>query len=149
MSLDFGDEGVAALIDDFPVPARLNKRDSLRGRGAFHGCLALPARQFTCTLKDLGLPEPLDGAARVVGQREHFVELDLRMHAVALDDPGEPRTAVERLRVIESCPLIDAAGPAALAPDEVFADQAAHLLEIGCDLVKVLSAGCVVDMRRQ
>src|SRR2546428_4633846 len=71
------------------------------------------------------------------------------MNPVAPDDPCEPRTAVDRLRVIEGRPLKDAPGPAALAPDEVFANQAPRLLEIGCDLVKVLSAGCVVDVRRQ
>src|SRR5207247_8384678 len=96
-----------------------------------------------------GLLEQLDGAPGVVRQREHFVELDARRHAVALDDPGEPGAAVERLRVLGGLPLVDAAGPAALAPDEVLADQAGDLPEAGRDLVEVLPARGVVDVGRE
>src|SRR6266446_1872858 len=70
------------------------------------------------------LLEELDGAPGVVGEGEHLVELDARTHPVALDDAVEPRSAVERLRVLERLPLVDTAGPAALAPDEVLAEQA-------------------------
>jgi hypothetical protein len=37
------------------------------------------------------LLEELDAAARVVRQRELLIELDLRAHAVALDDAVDPR----------------------------------------------------------
>src|SRR5580704_7328180 len=95
------------------------------------------------------LLEELDLSARVVGQREDLVELDLRVHAVALDDAVEPRPAVEDLGVLAGLPLVDASGPAPLAPDEVLADQSLHALEPRRDLVKVLAAGGVVDMGRQ
>ena len=36
MSPDFGYKGVAALIDDLPVPTRLNERDTFCGCRAFH-----------------------------------------------------------------------------------------------------------------
>jgi len=52
-------------------------------------------------------------------QREDLVELDLRAHAIALDDSVEPRPAVEDLGILASLPLIDASRAAALAPDEV------------------------------
>src|SRR4029077_13150935 len=78
-----------------------------------------------------------------------LVEFDLRAHAVALDDAVEPRPAVEDVGVRAGLPLIDASRPAALAPDEVLADQPLHALEPGCDLVKVLAAGGGVDVGRQ
>src|SRR5439155_3551815 len=46
----------------------------------------------------------------------------------------------------ERLPLIDAAGPAALAPDEVLADQALHRLEPGRVLVEVRAARVVVEV---
>src|SRR5262245_34014352 len=94
------------------------------------------------------LLEQLDRAPRVVSQREHLVELDLRMHAVPLDDPVEPRSGVEGLGGLKRLPLIDTTRPAAFAPDEVLADETVHSSESGCDLVKVLSAGLIVDVRR-
>src|SRR5713226_7497871 len=90
--------------------------------------------------------EPFDRAPCVVREREDLVELDLRRHAVALDDAVEPCPAVKGLGILERLPLIDAPCPAALAPDEVLADQALHLLEAGGDLVEVLPAGCAVDV---
>src|SRR5712691_3614153 len=36
MSADFGDKGVAALIDDLPVPTRLHKRNTFCRCSAFH-----------------------------------------------------------------------------------------------------------------
>src|SRR5438445_3331704 len=107
------------------------------------------SRTSTVGSAEHGLLDQLDGAPGVVRQREHFVELDARRHAVALDDPGEPGAAVERLRVLAGLPLVDAAGPAALAPDEVLADQAGDLPEAGRDLVEVLPARGVVDVGRQ
>src|SRR5512147_1499122 len=95
------------------------------------------------------LLEELDAAAYVVGQREDLVELDLRTHTIALDDAVEPRSTVEDLGILAGLPLIDAARPAALAPDEVLADQSLHVLEPGRDLVKVLAAGGAVDVGRQ
>src|SRR6267143_2079673 len=82
------------------------------------------------------LLEQLDGATRVVGQREHLVELDLRRHAIALDDPVAPGSAVEGPGVVERLPLVDAAGPAAFAPDEVLAEQTLRLPEPGSDRVE-------------
>src|SRR6266849_11129964 len=94
------------------------------------------------------LLEELDAPARVVGQREDLIELDLRAHAIALDDAVEPRAAVEDLGVLASLPLIDTSRPAALAPDEGLAEQSLHVLEPGRDLVKVRAAGGVVDVGR-
>jgi hypothetical protein len=88
-------------------------------------------------------------ATRVVGDREDLVELDLRLHAVALYNAVEPRSAVERLGVLDALPLIHASRPAAFAPDEVLAYQPLHLAEAGRDLVKVLATRGVVDLRRQ
>src|SRR5262252_6788006 len=99
-------------------------------------------------LPERWLLEQLDRAMRVVSQREHLVELDLRMHAVPLDDPIEPRSGIEGLRGLKRFPLIDATRPAAVAPDEMLADKTVHSSEPGCDLVKVLSACCIVDVRR-
>src|SRR5882757_5506419 len=96
-----------------------------------------------------GLLEELDLAACVVGHRKDLVELDLRVHAVALNDAVEPRPSVERPGVLDALPLVDAARPIAFVPDEVLADQALHLAEAGGDLVKVLAARGVVDVRRQ
>src|ERR1700681_536843 len=96
-----------------------------------------------------GLPEQLNPSARVVGHRKDLVEVDLWLHAVALDDALEPRPGVERLGVLEAIPLVHAARPAAFGPDEVLADQPRHLAEVGCDLVKVLAARGIVDLRRQ
>src|SRR5712691_6165176 len=96
-----------------------------------------------------GVLEPFDRAPCVVREREDLVELDLRPHAVALDDAVEPCPAVEALGILARLPLIDASRPAALAPDEVLADQALHLLEVRRDLVEVLPAGGVVDVGRQ
>src|SRR4029453_8097939 len=79
-----------------------------------------------CRRRGDALLEQLDGTARVVGEREHLVELDLRTHAVPLDDTVEPGTAIEAPGVFECLPLVDAAGPTALAPDEVLADQSLH-----------------------
>src|SRR3989441_2216621 len=95
------------------------------------------------------LLEQLDGATRVVGQCEHLVELDLRLNAVALDDRVAPGSAVEGPRVVERLPLVDAAGPAAVAPDEVLADQALRLAEPGSDRVEVRPARGGVDVSRQ
>src|SRR4029453_10811426 len=95
------------------------------------------------------LLEQLDRAPRVVGEREHLVELDLGAHAIPLDDAVETGAAVEALRVLQRLPLVDATGPAALAPDEVLADQALRLLEPRRNLVKVLSARRVVDRGRE
>src|SRR5438094_8097490 len=97
----------------------------------------------------LGGFEQLDRAPGVVGQREHLVELDLRLHAVSLDDAVEPRPAVKAPRVLEGLPLIDTPRPAGLAPDEVLAEQALHLPEPRGDLVEVRAAGGVVDVRRE
>src|ERR1700730_15215649 len=88
----------------------------------------------------------LDAAACVVGQREDLVELDLRVRAVALDDAVESRPAADRLGLLAGLPLIDATRPAALAPDEVLADESLHVLEPRRDLVKVLAAGGGVDV---
>src|SRR5262245_5369276 len=93
--------------------------------------------------------EPFDSAPGIVRQREDLVELDLRPHAVALDDAVEPRSAVKALGILERLPLIDASRPAALAPDEVLADQALHVLEAGRDRVEMLPARRVVDVRRK
>src|SRR5262245_26106046 len=68
------------------------------------------------------LLEQLDGAVCVVGEREHLVELDLRLHAVALDDPFEPRPGIEGLRIPKRLPLINAARPSPFAPYEVLAN---------------------------
>src|SRR5271156_5080380 len=96
-----------------------------------------------------GLLEQLNPSARVVGHRKDLVEIDLWLHAVALDDALEPRPGVERLGVLDAIPLVHAAGPAAFGPDEVLADQPRHLAEVGCDLVKVVPARGIVDLRRQ
>src|SRR3984893_1587038 len=96
-----------------------------------------------------GLLGEFDFAARVVGHRKHLVELDQRLHAVALHDAVPPWSGVERLGVFDALPLVHAARPTAFAPDEVLADQALHRAEAWCDLVKVLAACGVVDVRRQ
>ena len=96
-----------------------------------------------------GLLEKLNPSARVVGHRKDLVEIDLWLHAVALDDALEPRPGVECLGVLDAIPLVHAARPAAFGPDEVLADQPGHLAEVGCDLVKVLAARGIVDLRRQ
>ena len=49
---------------------------------------------------------------RVVGNTSGVEILDLRIHAVALADAGEPRPRIERLGVGARLPQIDAAGPA-------------------------------------
>src|SRR5262245_5876724 len=84
------------------------------------------------------LVEQLDGAPGVVRHREHFVEIDVGAHAVALNDSVEPWTGVEGLGVLERVPLVDAAGPPAVAPDEVLADEPSYLAKSRCDPVKVL-----------
>src|SRR5882672_9761197 len=66
-----------------------------------------------------------------------------------LDDAIEPRPAVKGLRVSERLPLVDAARPAAVAPDEVFADQALRLPEPGSDPVEVRPARGGIDVSRQ
>lgn len=53
-----------------------------------------------------GLLEEPDLAARVVGHRKDLVELDLRLHAVALHDAVEPRSGIERLGVLDALPLV-------------------------------------------
>src|SRR5882757_6922575 len=53
-----------------------------------------------------GLLEQLNSSARVVGQRKDLVEIDLWLHAVALDDALEPRPGVERLGVLDAIPLV-------------------------------------------
>src|SRR2546428_411265 len=73
------------------------------------------------------LLEQLDGATRVVGQCEHLVELDLRLHAIALDDRVAPGSAVEGPRVVERLPLVDAAGHW-LEPMPIFLD---YLKQVG------------------
>src|SRR5213596_907417 len=106
-------------------------------------------RSLPDCLSQRRLLEQLDGATRVVGQGEHLVELDLRLHAIALDDPVAPGSAVEGPGVVERLPLVDAAGPAAFAPDEVFADQTLRLPEPGRDRVEVRPARGDVDVSRQ
>src|ERR1700750_3144355 len=101
---------------------------------------------FSQSFGGSGLPEQLNLSARVVGHRENLVEIDLWLHAVALDDALEPRPGVERLGVFDTIPLVHAACPAAFGPNEVLADQPRHLAEVGCDLVKVLAARGVVDL---
>src|SRR5713226_3156598 len=94
-----------------------------------------------------GLLEQLHGAAGVVGDGEHLVELDVGVHAVALHDAVPPRTAVEGLGVLQGVPLIDAAGPSALAPDEVLADEPLGVAKARRDLVEVGAARRVDDVR--
>src|SRR6266478_6825939 len=65
-----------------------------------------------------GLLEQLNSSARVVGQRKDLVEIDLWLHAVALDDALEPRPGVERLGVLDAIPLVHAARPAAFGPNQ-------------------------------
>src|SRR5258708_5014141 len=95
------------------------------------------------------LLEQLNLAARVVCYRKNLVKIDLRLHAVALDDALEPRPGVERLGVLDALPLVHAARPAAFGPDKVFADQARRLAEVRRDLVKVLATRGVIDLRWQ
>ena len=49
MSADFGYKGVAALIDDLPVPTRLNKCDTFGSCRAFHdvALLLVPSRRMS------------------------------------------------------------------------------------------------------
>src|SRR6185295_3787496 len=65
--------------------------------------------------------DDLDRPCRVIGDREDVEELDLGLHAVALDDALAPRPRVKRVGVSARAPLVDAAGNAALAPDEMLA----------------------------
>src|SRR5262249_29601611 len=97
----------------------------------------------------LGLPEKLDLAACIIGDRKDLVEVDLRIHAVAFDNAVEPRPAIKGLGVLDALPLVDAARPAAFTPDEVLADQPLQLAKPRCDLVKVLAAFGITDVRRQ
>src|SRR5690349_868873 len=96
-----------------------------------------------------GFLEQLDLAARVVGHRKNLIKLDLRFHAVALDDAVEPRSVVERLGFFDALPLVYAARPSAFAPDEVLADQPPHLAKARRNLVKMRAARVVIDVRRQ
>jgi hypothetical protein len=93
--------------------------------------------------------EEFDLAARVVGDRKNFVKLDLRVHAATLHDAVEPWPTIERLGVLDALPLVDAPGPPAFIPNEMFADQAPHVTEAGCDLMKVLAARPIVDVWRK
>src|SRR5258705_11848482 len=96
-----------------------------------------------------GLLEQLNPSARVVGHRKDLVEIDLWLHAVALEDALEPRPGVERLGVLDAIPLVHAAHPAAFAPNKLLAEYPLHLVEVGCDLLKVLSARGLVATLRQ
>src|SRR4029077_13885766 len=75
--------------------------------------------------------------------------LDLRIHAVALADAGEPRPAVERLGVGAALPQIDAASPAILGINELLAYQPRHAAEAGRDVAEMLGAGVQINRWRQ
>ena len=89
-----------------------------------------------------------DAAFLIVGDAEYREELDLRLLTVALNDPLQPRPAIEGFGVLKRLPLIDAAGTprslqmkcllmspfAVLKPGEIFskcARQASWLIDGG------------------
>src|SRR3977135_3038851 len=86
---------------------------------------------------------------RIVGDAGGVEILDLRVHAVALADAGEPRPGVERLGVGAAPPQIAATGPAILGIDELLAYQARHRAEPRRDIAEMLGAGLQIDRRRQ
>src|ERR1700736_3351137 len=86
---------------------------------------------------------------RVVGRASGVEMLDLRVHAVALADAGEPRPRIERLGVGARLPQIDAAGPAVLGINELLADEPRYRPKARRDLAEMLGAGLEVDTRGQ
>src|SRR6516165_7189305 len=86
---------------------------------------------------------------RVVGHASGVEILDLRIHAIALADAGEPRPRIERLGVGARLPQIDAAGPAVLGVNELLADEPLHRPKTRRDLAEMLGAGLEVDIRWQ
>src|ERR1700677_4920875 len=89
-------------------------------------------------------------AARLVGECDGFEILYPGIVAVTGANPVAPRTAVERLGRSLAFPHIDAAGDVALFPaDELLADEAWGLEEIGRDPGEVFAALLEPDRFRQ
>jgi len=86
---------------------------------------------------------------QIVSNASRVEVSDLRIHTVALSDAGEPRPRIECLGVGARLPQIDAAGPAVLGVNKLFADKPWHRAKTRRDLAKMLDAGLVVDVWRK
>src|SRR5215472_4848855 len=90
-----------------------------------------------------------DRPDRIVGDAGCLEELDVRVHAVALADPIQPRPGVERVGRRPRLPQVDAPGPAVLGVDELLADQPGYGAEARRDGAEMRRAGGEIDVGRQ
>src|ERR1700675_2594379 len=89
-------------------------------------------------------------AARLVGQRDRFKILDLRIVAVAGADAVAPGAGVEGFGVGLRFPHVNAAGDAAFpSADELLADETRRFEKIRRDLGEMLAAFLEPDRWRQ
>src|SRR5262249_47177896 len=85
-------------------------------------------------------------ARGVIRDAKDRVVFDLGLHAVAFDVAFAPGPRVEFFGVFEALPLVDAAGDAVLAPNEVLADETFRRAESGSDHLVVVAAGGTIDV---